>query len=461
MEFHGDANLEYLSDGLTDALRGSLSQVGSLEVKSAAAVRRYRHSDKSGREMARELGVDGLIEGSVTARGSQLQIVVGVIDGETDDRIWTKEYPRDLSNLVNLGTEVARDIAATFTDVPAFNGAPDQPPPRRLKPEAFLAYAQAMYLRRRAQLGGCRDAVPLFEKAIALEPRFADAYANLAWCYAMPARAGVPASVAGPKAREAAGQALALDSRSAMPHVVLGLVRHRIDYDWTGAERELRQALAANPQDPDALVNYGEYLYATGRDDEAIAHVRRSLELEPLNLDRRVAFGYALLHVGRYHDAIREFEGTLALDANWATAHLFLTEGHEALGQRDRAVAAYIGWLVQTLRPERITPAIEDLKAQYAQRGWHAFWRTELALCEQVARAPGSVWRARTCSPIAMAVRYARLGDADAALAALDQSYEQRHPEMVFIHRAAVFESLRDHPGFRNLRRRIGIPEGL
>jgi DNA-binding winged helix-turn-helix (wHTH) protein/tetratricopeptide (TPR) repeat protein len=330
-----------------------------------------------------------------------------------------------------------------------------------VKPAAFDAYLLGMSFRRRWQEGGCRNAVTELERAVADDASLADAHAVLAWCYAFPARTGLPASVIAPKARQEALAALALNPALSLAHVALGDVKHRIDYDWAAAEHEFALALDLNPTDPDALFSLGEFLNATGRGDEGIARLRSGLVADPSNADRNTALGVALVLNRQYDASIHQLENTLALNPEWSTARRWLSYAYEKNGDRDRALSEYLAALDRVLVPARARAEVARLKTIYDRSGWYSFWQSELELADAEKREPGTIWKVahgRYTSDYHMALRHARLGKRDSALSYLQQAYEQRDHMMVFIKIDPLFDTLHDDPAFVAITRRIGIP---
>jgi DNA-binding winged helix-turn-helix (wHTH) protein len=191
---------------------------------------------------------------------------------------------------------------------------------RPITTEVADTYFQAMYHRLRWQDGGCARAVPLFERVVTLEPEFDEAYAHLAWCYAYPDRTGQSVAVIEPKATTAAETALRLNPDLARGHAVLGLIKWRLGYDWSLAEKKYRRAINLNPRDSQTLIEFGEYLYASGHLKEGVETVDRGLALDRFRLDSNVAFGFALYLTRQYDNAIAQLRTTLDLDSHWANA---------------------------------------------------------------------------------------------------------------------------------------------
>ena len=457
----GDVQQDYLAEGLTEALGAELSQIQSLRVISGQSARRYGSAEKSGMEIARELKADALLEGAVVSSGSRLRVTVHLVDGRTDWRLWTSSFDRELGDVLVLYADIARAVAGaiktTVTQTEEQRLARSGP----VNPTVYQAYLRGEYFRRRWQAGGCAQAEPHFLEAIDLDPAFASAYAGRAYCYAIPDRLGLAASVIHPVARAAATRAIELDPDLYAGHYVLSVIKLRLEHDWPGSETALRRALDLNPRNSDVLRTMGEYLYLTGRDNESVWMFQQALELDPFHMDLNVAAGFGRYHMRRYDEALVQFHRTVELDPQWSTARLWLAETYAAKGNEKEAVAAYIEWLRQVLVPERAATATGLLLDASHQSGLRGFWEGELALAEEETGHPGSVWRVpqnRDRGPYYMARRYARLGYRDRAIDALEAAYTQRHHLMVFLKIERSFDGLRADPRFQALVRRVHVP---
>jgi TolB-like protein/Tfp pilus assembly protein PilF len=451
---------EYFVEGMHDALIGELSQIGALSrVISRTSVMRYKGAGKSIPEIAKELGVDAVVEGSVFQAGDSVRIQIQVIRAvPREHHLWAGTFDGELRNALavqkNMVSAIAREIRVGLApqEQTRLAGA------RVVEPEAYKAYLRGQYFRNRWQAGGCQAAQRDFEDAIKLDSTFADAYASLAYCYMIAGPSGPSLVELGPQARAAVTRALELDENLAAAHVVLAFLRHRLDYDWIGAEREFRRALALNPNDPDALWFFGEYLYTVGRSDDGLAMVRRATELDPFNLDLNVGLGFGFFILGRYDEAIAQFEKTLELDPNWLSAKVMLARAYAAKGSHDQAVTHYLAALMgqypvsARADPNRVAQSAAALRDTYTRSGWRPFWERVLDLCRD---------EVLVCRPYWIAHQYAYLGDRDAAVAALEAAYAQRSIHAVFMDVDALFKSLnlRSNSRFQELLRRMNLPK--
>jgi len=332
--------------------------------------------------------------------------------------------------------------------------------PRAIASDAYDAYLQGVSASRRWQAGGCLEAERHLTEAIAIDPTLADAYAHLADCYTFPDRTRRPGWETFPKARAAVARALALDPDAALAHVVQGRIHLLDEFDWAAAEREFRKAVELNPTDSQALIAYGELLYASGRVEPGLASMRDALRLDALNMDHQTGYGFALRSLRRFDEAAEQFRRTLEEDPRWTSARFWLACTEADRGRQDAAVTEYLAFLAQVVVPGRVDRVGEQLARAYRDGGWLTFWREEAALAEEDNRAPGSVWRAPASyysGPFSMARRYARVGDRTAALDWLEKAFTYRHHLMPFIGLEPLFDTLHEEPRFRVLRRKVGL----
>ncbi len=330
---------------------------------------------------------------------------------------------------------------------------------QHVDPRAYDEYLQGLHYRREWQAGGCSVAVLHLQRAIAIDPRFADAYTQLGFCYAIPDRIRRAGSETAPKARAALTRALALDDRSTLAHAMLARVKLTYDYDWAAAAAECRRVAQLTP-DSQADVNCGELLYLTGHPDEGLALIREGRQLDPLNMDQQVAYGFGLRNVRRFDDAVGQLQHAIEQDPGWASARFWLAYTLADAARRGEAVDEYQRFLALVIVPTRAAEVTATLAETYAADGWRAFWAAELRLAEDDIQAPGAVWRTPNSyysGPFSMARRYARLGDRERTFVWLENAYQYRHHLMVFLDCEPLFDDLRGDPRFEDLRRRVGL----
>ncbi len=302
----GNADMEYLSDGMTESLINSLSQLQGLSVKARTTVFRYKGKDATPQQVSTELSVQGVLNGRVVQRGDQLTLGLELVDARTGDQIWGKQYNRRMADLVSLQSDIARDVSGslrarlTGTDMQRIRKSYTE------NTEAYQLYLKGRFYLSKGAVRECHKAIESFQQAIAGDPAYALAYAGIADAYWMlSAIGGSPPREAMPKAREAALRALSLDDQLAEAHTALGFIHLSYDYDFAGAEREYRRAVELKPSNPPYGL-HADLLIALGRYEEAIAEARRELETDPLSAVLNTHYGSTLLGARRYHESIAQ-----------------------------------------------------------------------------------------------------------------------------------------------------------
>jgi serine/threonine-protein kinase len=331
----GDPEQAYFADGMTDALISSLAPIGALKVISRTSVMQYKGTKKSIPEVARELGVDAIVEGSVLRAGSRVRITAQLIDAARDRLLWGESYEHDLSDVLALQSRVARAIAEHIAieltpqeDAHLSRAMPIDP---RVH-EACLKGRHFWYKRTTETV---QKGLKCFEEALRLEPGHAPAWAGVADSYIVDGGRylGVSPKVAYARAREAAERAVELDDRLAEAHTSLAAVMTDYDWDWAGADREYRRALELNPNYVTAHSWYAEQLSRMGRHDDAVGEARKASELDPLSLASQMIVAWILYFARRYDEAIAQGLKTLELDPSYATTLRILGWAYEETGR--------------------------------------------------------------------------------------------------------------------------------
>ena len=338
----GDPSKEYLADGLTEELLTDLAQVRSLRVISRTSIMTYKGTTKRLPEIARELNVDAVVEGSVMRSGNRIQVTAQLIEARTDTHLWAQTYEGDVSDLLALQNQVAQTIVQQV-------GAKLTPEEEgRLKtvhltrPEAHEAYLLGRYYWNKRTTEGFARAHDSFQEATKRDPQYAPPYAGLADCYVLLAEYTLrPSAEVIPKARDAAVKALELDPMLAEAHASLGAAK--VDgFDWKGGELELRRAIELNPSYATAHQWYAELLSQEGRSGEAIAEINRAQELDPLSLVVNTIEGRILLFAGLTDQAIDQLRKTLELDPGFTLASYNLGKAYLQKGNLNRATAQFV-----------------------------------------------------------------------------------------------------------------------
>jgi serine/threonine protein kinase/tetratricopeptide (TPR) repeat protein len=447
LSLSSDPDNEYFADGITEDVIAQLSKIRALDVISRTSVMPFKKREKGLREIAAQLGVTALVEGSVRRAGDRVRIVAQLIDASTDQHLWAETYDRDLTDIFAIQSEVALQIAAALRA----ELSPDERVRIRKEPtEDFQAYQ--FYLKGRQCVvhytpEWMQRALDYFRRAIDCDPGFALAHAAQSFAYAELGGIGaLPPDEAHDGARRAAERALELDPELGEAHTMLAYVRFVADFDWEGADREFRRALELNPGSADTCNLYGRMCASMGRHDESVELQRRATALDPL-AHRGSDLANALLRAGRCDEALAEAKRTVEFDDLYDRAHAtlgwaYLKSGmtEEGLRELERAVE---------LSPHS-SMWLAQLGQAYALAGREADARNVLERLERIARESyvPSYYRAYV---------HAGLGEADRALDFLERAMEEREAAIYGLKGSFLFTMLHPHPRFRALLARMNL----
>jgi len=446
----GDASQEYFADGMTEQLIASLGQISALRVISRTSVMGYKGARKPLPQIAHELNVDAVIEGSIARSGGRVRITAQLIDAAADKHLWAKSYDGDLRDALALQSRVAREIADEIrvtvrpTELAALRrnaGA--------VNSDAYEAYLKGRYFWNKRTADGLTRARQYFDEAIARAPDYAPAYSGLADTYALLGdwQYGVMTSKeALPAAKAAAVKALALDNSLGEAHTSLGYVLSGFDWDWPSAEKEFRQAIDLTPGYATAHHWYAWHLSLMGRHAEAIAEMNKARALDPLSLIINADLAEVLLLAHSYDESVRQSRKTIDIDPAFALAHNQLAEAYLQQHLREQAIAEFQK-AVQLSDGSAICTA--NLARAYAASDRRSEAEQLLAGLKQRANAVYS-----NAAEIAMV--YATLGDPTQAMAWLQKGFDDRFNPGVLLRPG--FDSLRDDARFRTLVSTVGLP---
>lgn len=442
-----DEDQEYFADGMTEELTTSLAQITALRVVSRTSVMRYKGSLEPLPQIARELNVDAIIEGSVLQSANHVRINVQLIPASTDKHLWAESYDRDLRDVLTLQREVATAIIA---QVQAKLTPQDQShlvKMRQVNPDAYQAYLKALYFGAKWTRAGENKCIEYSQQAIELDPTYAPPFASMAGCYSMSALYGYESPTDGfLKAKAAASKALELDDRLAEAHANLGWILLAHDWDWSGAEKEMQRALLLNPNSSSAHASYSFYLMVIGRSEESVREAKRTLELDPLTPTTNVGLGFVLYYARRHDESIVQLKKALELDSgispahaelgwNYAQKHMYPEAVNEcqqavSLAPNDQAILAGCG-RVYGLAGRR----------EYA-----------LALADRLNRSQVYL------DPYNMAWLRDGLRDNDVTIVWLERGYREHSPGMIGLRVETWTEGLRLNPRFQALLRKMDFP---
>ena len=447
-----DPDVEYLSDGITESLINSLSQLPDVRVLARSTMFSFKGKGANPQEVGRQLGVETVLTGRVVQRGDSLTVQADLVNVADGSQLWGERYNRRLTDVPAVQGEIARDVLNKLRA--KLSPAEEKGLSRgsTANPEAYRLYLTGRYLLNGGTPEAVKNSVGYFRRAVDLDPRFALAYAGMADTYTLMGTtvdATARPREAMPKAREAAQKALELDSGLSEAHTSLAWVKYRFDWDWRGAEEEFRRALELNPNNAQARQWYADYLMAMGRFDDALAEMRRARELDPLSILANWNVGRMLYHARRYDESLAELRKALELNDNVARTHAYLGSIYRQQGRDDEALAAHLKLAALTdVSPERIAA----VKSAYGSGGWQAVWRKELEWALEDSER-------RHVSPFIVAWYYSRVADRDGVFEWLNKSVEERDGSLVYLKIDQRWDFVRADPRFAELVRKVGFPE--
>ncbi len=445
----GDPEQEYLSDGMTETLIAHLAKISRLRVISRTSVMRYKGTNKVLPEIARELGADALIEGSVMRSGSRIRITAQLIDAPSDKHLWGESYERDLSDVLVLQSEVARAIAHEINIKLTPQDQTRLATARPVNSEAYELYLKGRYHWNKMSGVAVTQAAEYFNQAIALDGSYAPVYVGLADCYVRQADLGnLPPSEAYGRAKTTTLRALEIDNGLAEAHASLAVIRADHDWDWEGAETEFKRALELDPKHVNTHQWHAVFLAKLGRFKEAFPEIEIAKELDPLSLPVATSAGSILRYARRYDEAIEELRKAIDLEPSFKFTHVELAEVYGLKGMFQEAASEWSRVNVLSGSPER---ARDDA----AVRDAAGYQRSVQLWIEHLRKSSTREY----VSPMNMAAAYARLGEAEQALAWLEEAYRQRDPGLSGLKVEPLFDFLRRHPRFEDLVRRMNFPD--
>ena len=448
LDLSHDADQEYFADGMTEALIADLAKIRALRVISRTSAMRYKGSDRLLPEIAAELGVDGVVEGSVLRAGRRVRVTAQLIHAATDTHLWAESYERDFEDVLVLQSEIARAIVGEIRIAVTPEETRRLASPRQVNSEAYDACLKGRFHWYKLSREHLDTALRYFELALEKDPGCARAWGGIAATWASLTDAGfVPPHEAIPKAKAAALRAIELDDSLADAHVNLANLVFYGDWDWRGAEAEFRRAVELDHNSTEAHFFLADFLMSMGRTEEAMVESRRALELDPFSFFIQGFFGWHLVYLGRYDDAVAQLRKTLQMEPAFSSARLGLWGAFYRQGALREALAEAKKFF-EVLGDDEIVAALED---GYANSGYTG--AMSLAARRLIERA------ARGHVP---AVRIARLcahaGEIDHALEWLEKALTWHESPLVHLLVGWDWDTLRPDPRFTNLLRRMNLP---
>ncbi|MFN2579307.1 MAG: alpha/beta fold hydrolase [Pyrinomonadaceae bacterium] len=451
---NADPNMEYLSDGITESIINSLSQLPELRVVARNTVFRYKGQDIELQELGRLMGVSAIVTGRVRQAGDNLNVAAELVDLETDSQRWGENYQRKLSDVFEIQSQIAREIAEQLR---LKLGGPAEGKLLRRHTnnvDAYHAYLRGRHLWNKRTAESVRQSVEYFKQSIDMDPSYALALAGLADSYVILGSFGIsalPPKDALPKARKAAVRALEIDDSLAEAHASLAYTLAEYYWDWDGAEKEFKRAIELKPDYAMAHHWYGfVYLVAMGLLDEAVAEIKRAHELDPLSLTISANLGSMFYLNGQYDEAIDQCLKTLELDQNFIYTHWHMAMAYEAKGSYEQAIAEF-------RKSVDLSGGSSETKALLAHAYAVSGNRTEALniLAELTVSASQ-----KYVSAYRVAIIHAGLGDLEQSFSWLERAYEERDGWLIWLKIDPALELLRLDERFTALLRRVGLING-
>jgi TolB-like protein/Tfp pilus assembly protein PilF len=445
-----DPNAEYLSDGLTESLISSLSQLPNLTVRPRSSVVRYKAKDQDVQKIAGELHVAAVVTGRVLQHGDALNVSAELIDTKNNRSLCSDQYHRKLSDALNVQREISSEISTRLREKLTGEEKKRLSKDGTNDPEAYQLYLKGRYYWDKRTPESLAKSKDYFQQAIDKDPNYALAYVGLAeYYYVLPDYTYASITETNPKLKAAANKALSIDDSQAEAHAMLAGVYDN-DWGWAAAEREYERALQLDPNSSRINILYSLHFVTLGKMDESIARTQRALQLDPLNLNAMTNLGASLMGARRYDEAIAQLNKVLEIDPNYGSAHQFLSLVYEAQGKYDL-------WLDEMEKTASVNKDVDLLavnksaRLEYAKAGYRAAnKRIAEVLQEQSKRG--------YIDPENIASAYAASGDKDKAFFWLEKAFDEKSDLLRILKTGQTFDSLRSDPRYADLLRRMNIP---
>lgn len=448
----GDKDQEYFADGMTDDLIANLAQIRSLRVISRSTAMAYKGSHKPLPQIAVELKVDAVVEGTFLRVGNRVRITTELVQVATDRPIWAETYEGNISDVLGLQNQVSSAIAheirvkLTPEEKERFAKNP------AVSPKVYESYLKGRYYWNKRSEDSLTRAIDYYDYATRNDPNYALAFAGLADCYAILGATifgRLPSEQASPNAKAAAQRALQLDPSSAEAETALATAKFNYDWDWAGAEDGFRRAIALNPSYATGYQRYSLYLSAMGRSRDSLDQIDRARELDPLSISINFSVGWRYYMARQYDRAIEQLNSTLEMDPNYDVPYLILGQAYEQQGDYANAIAQLRKGAVITHYTPRLTAALAHAYARAGDKG----------AAEKLLEQMQAVARKQYVSPYYFALIFEGLRRNEEALNALEKAYQDHSNGMVFLKVEPQLDALRNSPRFIALQNKMNFPE--
>ncbi len=440
-----DPDQEYFSEGMVDEILDKLFKIGDLKVISRTSSERFRSTDLSIKEIAHELGVSAILEGSVRKMGNKVRITVQLIDARTDTHLWSEIYDRDISEIFSIQSEVAQTVARELKAVitPQTKQLIEKKP--TADTAAYDAYLNGRFYLSKGTQNDFETAMQYFELAKERDPEFALAYAGIARVWNSRKQAGLTrVSEATHQAEAAIKRALELDSTLSDVHQALAGIKTWTRWDWKGGEASFRKAIELNPNNADARSGYSHLLNILGRPDEAMKQIEIALELDPLNPKIKSFYGVDLMFVRRYDEAVKAFREALDLSPTQGVAVINIVNALSLAGREEEAIE------MLRSRWKDNNEYLKVIDEGYTETGFKGVMR-------KLANVRAENTETTHVNQTGPAQYYAWAGDVDNALYWLEKAYEEQDPNLPYL-LIPIYDGLRNDSRFQEIARKMNLP---
>jgi TolB-like protein/DNA-binding winged helix-turn-helix (wHTH) protein len=443
-----DPDQEYFADGMTDQLITDLAQIRALRIISRTSAMQYKAAHKSLGQIARDLNVEAIIEGTVLRSGDKVRITAQLIQVPNEKHLWARSYEGDLRDVVALQDRVAHDIAAQIRIELTPQEQARLGSSRLVDPQAYEAYLKGRYYWDKMSIDGFTEGLKYFQQSVTRDPNYALAYAGLSDSYQeLSIWGALPPLEASPNSEAAAQKALSIDESLAQAHAALGNANFLYDWKWTDAEHEFRRAIELDPHYATAHIEYAVYLSAMGRQDEAVAEARQAHTLDPVSQTTNSLEGLVYFLGRQFDEAIRQLQNTIALYPDTAINHDMLAACYEQREMYREAMDEYLkADGIGGLSSHRLA----SLRQAFATLGFKGYLQEELK---------SESAESQRLHPYASARLYVRLGQGDLAFHWLEKAYLARSHDIAFIKVHPELDNVRSDTRFQDLMRRVGFPQ--
>jgi serine/threonine protein kinase len=442
----GNAEVEYLSDGMTETLISSLSQLPNLNVKPRSSVFRYKGKETNPQTIGKELNVQAILNGRVVQRGQELSLFVELIDVALDKVIWSQQYNRKQADLVTLQSEIARDVSSKLKSKLSGADVAKVEKTYTTDPKALELYLKGRYFSRQFTLDGFNKGIEAFNQAIALDPNYALAYTGLSDAYFYASTIHLPPTEALPKAGEYARKALEADESLAAAHHSIANFKSNYEWDFTGARHEFERALELDPNDSSTYFDYSQFMAVIGENERGIALARRAKMIDPQDAYVSSVLAQAFILSGRYDEGLEESQTTVRLDGkNW-WGYYWRGVAYSEKGMHEEAIAS-----LETAAKIDDSPLIRGVLAySLARAGRRA--DAQHVIDELILAS-----KTKFVSQSTIAMGYGGLGDKNKAFQWVEKSLESHDEAIFWIYRHPMFSPLRDDPRYKELLKKLNL----